>query len=80
MRQYCRYCVHCAEGDGYICTDHPKGRPVHLTEEHIKRENRCPNFDLTDDVITGREYQPREYRPREHRAAEDYEEGQMSFF
>lgn len=74
MRQYCRYCAHCFEGDGYVCDGLKHAR--HLTEEQIKRPNRCKAFDLTDDVITGREYQPREYRPRaprtEETAAEEY--------
>ena len=76
MRQYCRYCVYCAEGDGYVCTG--KKRPRQLTEEQIKRPNRCKAFQLTDDVITGREYQPREYRPRgpraEEAASEEYQQ------
>ena len=80
MKQYCRYCVHCCEGDGFICNDHPSRRIRHLTEEEIKRENRCPNFDLTDDVITGKEYRPREYRPREHRTMNEDEPMQLSFF
>lgn len=25
MKQYCRYCAHCFEGDGFGCSNHPKG-------------------------------------------------------
>ena len=61
MKQYCRYCAHCIEGDCYYCTDHEKV----LTEAQIKRENRCADFALSDlgDIITGRQYAPR--APRE---------------
>lgn len=38
----------------------------HWTVEQIKRVNKCPNFELSDDVITGRNYRPR--RSKEDRA------------
>jgi len=59
MRQYCRYCVHCFEADDYRCSNHPKGKEPHWTEEQIKRVNKCPNFELSDDIITRRNYRPR---------------------
>lgn len=59
MRQYCRYCAHCFEADDYRCSNHPKGKEPHWTEEQIKRANKCPNFALSDDIITGRRYRPR---------------------
>lgn len=59
MRQYCRYCAHCFEADDYRCSNHPKGKEPHWTEEQIKRVNKCPNFELSDDIITGRSYRPR---------------------
>ena len=61
MKQYCRYCSFCFEADDYRCSNHPKGKQPHWTEEQIKRENHCENFNLSDlgDVITGRQYQPR---------------------
>lgn len=58
MRQYCRYCAHCFEADDYRCSNHPKGKEPHWTVEQIKRVNKCPNFELSDDVITGRCYRP----------------------
>lgn len=56
MAQYCRYCVHCIEGDVFFCTDEERT----LTESQIKRPNKCINFQLTEDIISGKEYKPRE--------------------
>lgn len=80
MKQYCRYCAHCFEGDGFGCSNHPKGEQPHWTEEQIKRANNCPNFALTEDIITGREYKPREYKPREHKPEQPQESyNQLTF-
>ena len=64
MTQYCRYCAFCFEADDFRCSNHPKGKEPHWSEADIKRANRCPNFSLTDDIITGREYRPREQRQK----------------
>lgn len=60
MKQYCRYCAFCIEGDCYICTLHEK----ELNEDKIKRSNKCSDFDLSvmGDIITGKQYKPREPR------------------
>lgn len=70
MKQYCRYCVHCIEGDCFFCTDDERT----MSEAEIKRVNNCPNFMLTEDIITGREY-----APREPKAIED-NSGQLKLF
>jgi len=70
MKQYCRYCAHCIEGDVFFCTDDERT----MSESEIKRANNCPNFMLTEDIITGREY-----APREPKAIED-NSGQLKLF
>ena len=59
-KQYCRYCAFCFEADDFRCSNHPKGKQPHWSESQIKRANNCPNFALSDDVITGKQYKPRE--------------------
>lgn len=59
MRQYCRYCAFCFPADEYRCSNHPLGKEPHWTEKQIKQPNKCKNFALSDDVITGRQYRPR---------------------
>jgi superfamily II DNA helicase RecQ len=61
VAQYCRYCVHCIEGDVFFCTDEEKT----MTESQIKRSNNCINFQLTEDILTGKEYKPREKQDTE---------------
>lgn len=73
MKQYCRYCVHCIEGDVFFCTDDERT----MSEAEIKRVDNCSNFMLTEDIITGKEYKPRE--PREPKAIEDNSE-QLKLF
>ena len=73
MRQYCRYCVHCIEGDVFFCTNDERT----MSEAEIKRVNNCPNFMLTEDIITGREYAPREHKSKEKQVAEEMH--QLSF-
>lgn len=73
MRQYCRYCVRCIEGDVFFCTDDERT----MSEGEIKRANNCPNFMLTEDIITGREYAPRKRKPKEKQVAEEMQ--QLSF-
>lgn len=55
MKQYCRYCAFCCEGDCYYCTVYDKT----LNDEQIKRSNKCKEFAQTDDIITGKIYKPR---------------------
>ena len=62
MKQYCRYCAFCFEGDCYCCSALNKT----LGDKQIKRPNKCKEFAmLNEDVITGKEYKPREHK-REH--------------
>lgn len=71
MKQYCRYCAFCIEGDCYYCTN--KGKV--LSESYIKHTNTCKDFTLSElgDVITGRKYQPHKiYHGKQI-------DGQMSF-
>lgn len=59
MKQYCRYCAFCFEGDCYYCS--ALNKP--LGDEQIKRPNRCKEFAmLNEDVITGKKYKPREQK------------------
>lgn len=73
MKQYCRYCVHCIEGDVFFCADDARI----MSEAEIKRANNCSNFMLTEDIIAGKEYKPR--KPREPKAIEDNSE-QLKLF
>lgn len=73
MKQYCRYCVHCIEGDAFFCTDDE----CTMSEAEIKRANNCPNFILTEDIITGREYAPRKCKPKGKQVVEEMQ--QLSF-
>ena len=75
-KQYCRYCAFCFEADDFRCSNHPKGKQPHWTETQIKRENHCPNFALSEDVITGRQYKPREHKERHSKDID----GQMNLF
>lgn len=61
MRQYCRYCAFCIEGDCFYCTD----KDMVLSKKKIRRVNHCKGFALSDigDVITGRKYTPRKGKP-----------------
>lgn len=62
MKQYCRYCVFCFDAiDEFRCSNHPKGEEPHWNRSQINRENKCPNFALSDmgDVETGKPYKPR---------------------
>ena len=56
MKQYCRYCAFCFEGDTFYCSEHDKV----LSESAIKRQNKCKDFAFhVEDVLTGRQYKPR---------------------
>ena len=55
--QYCRYCSNMVCGDANYCTV----REVCLTDEYIKRTNKCKDFDFNplDALGLVHEYQPR---------------------
>lgn len=57
MKQYCRYCSHCIQGDCFYCTVFD----MELRESTIKRANKCKEFYLSEmgDVESGRQYKPR---------------------
>lgn len=57
MKQYCRYCAHCFEGDAFFCGEHDEV----LSEAQIKRANQCKDYSYSifGDVLTGEQYQPR---------------------
>lgn len=57
MKQYCRYCAHCFEGDTFFCGEHDEV----LSETQIKRANQCKDYTYSTlgDVLTGKQYQPR---------------------
>lgn len=60
MKQYCRYCSHCIQGDCFYCTVFD----MELTEQRIKQLNKCKEFNLCElgDVESGRQYKPRKLR------------------
>ena len=62
MKQYCRYCYGCIEGDCYYCTVQDRV----LSEASIKRPNQCKDFEESTlgDIITGRQYTPRAQREK----------------
>lgn len=53
MKQYCRYCGSCFEGDAFYCSALEKV----LSESSLKRANNCPEYgDCGIDVITGKKH------------------------
>ena len=80
-KQYCRYCVHCFEGDGYCCSDPPAGKDGYLSDDVIKRPNHCRNFCETVDIITGRKYKSRNAAIAEEKSTNaENNDIQLSFF
>ena len=57
MRQYCRYCAHCFQGDCFYCNEYDKV----LSDSQVRKANTCERFALSDlgDVETGKQYKPR---------------------
>ena len=55
MKQYCRHCAFCINGDCYYCTC--KNKVLH----NIKRVTNCTDYALSElgDVDTGKQYKPR---------------------
>lgn len=61
MKQYCRYCGSCFEGDAFYCSAMEKI----ISESTLKRANNCPEYvDCGIDVITGKERSARNARAR----------------
>lgn len=80
-KQYCRYCVHCFEGDGYCCNEPPAGKDGYLSDDVIKRPNHCRNFCETVDIITGKRYQPKKSAiAKEKSTNAENKETQLTFF
>lgn len=51
MKQYCRYCYLCCDGDAYYCTEKAKI----LSESQLLRPNNCPHYGYCGiDIITGK--------------------------
>lgn len=57
MKQYCRYCVHCAVGNGNWCDVRQKS----YSDAYFKRVNNCKDFSFCNlDVFDiSHEYKPR---------------------
>ena len=70
MTQYCRYCAFCFEADQFRCSAEIDGQQLYMTEDDIKRPNKCKAYTLSDlgDVITGRQYKPRIKKPEPQKA------------
>lgn len=64
MKQYCRYCVHLATGNGTWCSEHRK----ELSDSYAKHTNTCKDFSFCEIDAFGenqKPYQPRaQYRTR----------------
>ena len=70
MKQYCRYCAFCSEGDVFYCSDHDEV----LSEGKIKRVNHCKDFTFTEEDVFNpdHKYTPRVIKPR-------VDDGQLKF-
>ncbi len=60
MKQYCRYCAFCINGDCYYCTC--KEKILH----NVNKVTKCTDFVLSElgGVNTGRRYNPRKSVPK----------------
>ena len=70
MTQYCRYCTYMVCGDANYCSVRQKT----YSDDHIKRTNRCRDFEFNPIDALGEN--PNEYRPRKHKE-NDGEQGIM---
>ena len=53
MKQYCRYCGNCIEGDCFYCTEKEKV----LSDSSITRPNNCKDYGYCGiDLITGKDH------------------------
>ncbi len=60
MKQYCKYCAYCVDGDAYYCTL----KDIVLSESKVRRTNRCADYQYSvlGDVNSGKQYTPRNQR------------------
>lgn len=60
MKQYCKYCAYCVDGDAYYCTL----KDIVLSESKVKRTNCCADYQYSvlGDVDSGKQYTPRKQR------------------
>ena len=68
MKQYCRYCIHLAYGNGTWCSAHEKV----MADSTAKRANNCKDFEFCEIDAFGENlngYHPREMY-RKHEAQE----------
>lgn len=60
MKQYCRYCNHCINGDAVYCEALNKT----MSEEKAKRLNRCKEFVFNEIDVFDLE---KRYKPRKEK-------------
>lgn len=61
MKQYCRYCGSCSEGDCYYCSAKNKV----LIASEIIRPNNCKDYGYCGmDVITGNVHEIKEHKEK----------------
>jgi len=62
MKQYCRYCAFCTNGDTYYCGEKEKV----LSSDDVKRVNHCSEYvySVLGDVDTGKQYKPQRKRKK----------------
>lgn len=61
MKQYCRYCGFCSEGDVYYCSAKSKVLPASA----LIRPNNCNDYgDCGIDIVTGKEHEPKDQKKR----------------
>lgn len=71
MKQYCRYCIHLAYGNGTWCEE----KKTEMSESAIRKANNCKGFEFCElDAITGVTI----YKPRKTRTKKNYEQIKMS--
>lgn len=65
MKQYCRYCNHCINGDAVYC----EVLKITMSEEKAKRVNRCKEFVFNEiDVFDlEKRYKPRKTKMKQRR-------------
>lgn len=77
MKQYCRYCVHLATGNGTWCAAHER----EMSDSAAKRVNHCKDFGFCEIDAFGENldgYHPRE--PYRERTDVEPQEEQTSLF
>lgn len=73
MKQYCKYCAHCIEGDCFYCTAKDKV----LNDKQIHYTNKCPLYAYSElgSIIDGQQY-----KPRQNKRDSDVANGQLTIF